>query len=265
MDHVAGGLPHEAHPCHAVRSTEDGPTLENVASHAHFGVDWRVITLRPASSVLSAKMVAMNRDPHVAALLDVDETDRHAAVARLHDLFSAGTLSHEQFSLVLDQIYAAAGQADLEAVVAALPPLVRLTPLRRRLAGPLVLRVADRRLRLGSGWQLAADTTVSTGVGEARLDLTAASWDAYEIHLRLETWGSIQVLVPVGVAVQVLGGSGRIDLTSLAPPLPGGPVLRITAGGPAGAIRLRHPEDVHGGRFRRWRRRRQAGRPGSPR
>ena len=59
----------------------------------------------------------------------------------------------------------------------------------------------------GPGWQLAADTTVSTGFGTARLDLTTASWDAQDINLRLETWGSIEVLVPEGVAIQLVGGS----------------------------------------------------------
>jgi hypothetical protein len=213
-----------------------------------------------ASGVPSAKMVAMDTDPHVALLPDVDDTDRQAAEARLHDLYSQGALSHQQFSLLLDLVYAAAGRVELEAVLAPLPPLVRFTPVSRRLAGPFVLRVADRRLRLGPGWQLAAQTTVSTGAGQARLDLTEASWDAKEIHLRLETWGRVLVLVPVGVTVQALGRSGRVDLTWLAPPLPGGPVVRITTGGPTGTVRVRHPKALPEGPFSRWRLCRGAGR-----
>jgi len=193
----------------------------------------------------------------VAASPDgVDEEQRHAAVTRLHDLFSAGRLPHERFVLLLDEVYAARRLVDLEEALSALPPLVRLTPPARRLAGPLVVRAADRRLELGPGWQLARVTTVSTGVGAARLDLTRASWDADQVDLRLETWGSIEVLVPEGVTVQAVGGSGRVDLASLSPPLPGGPVLTIATSGPAGTIRVRHAKEGTGGpRSHRWRRR----------
>ena len=147
----------------------------------------------------------------------------------------------------------------------ALPPLVRLTPASRRLTKPLVLQAADSGLQLGSGWQLAADTTISTGFGAARLDLTAASWDTHQINLRLETWGSIEVLVPEGVAVQIVSGSARVQLESLSPPVPGGPVLRISTSGPTGVIRIRHPNERSGEPFTRSRRRRTAGSPSSGR
>ena len=211
------------------------------------------------------KMVSVNEDRPVSASLDVaDEGARVAAIARLRDLFSDGTLSFERFSGVLDQVFAAPSHADLEAAMVALPPLVRLTPASRRLARPLVLQVADGGgLQLGSGWQLAADTTVGTGFGTARLDLTVASWDAHQIDLRLETWGSIEVLVPEGVVVLMAGGSRPVQFEALSPPVPGGPVLRISTSGPTGVIRIRHPEEHHGGPFRRWRRRRTAGRPSS--
>jgi hypothetical protein len=118
-----------------------------------------------------------------------------------------------------------------------------------------VLQAPDGGLRLGSGWQLAADTTIGTGFGAARLDLTAASWDAHRIDLRLQTWGSIEVLVPKGVAVQIGGGSGGVRLESLSPPVPGGPVLRISTSGPTGTIRIRHPKKRNAGLFARRRRR----------
>jgi hypothetical protein len=218
------------------------------------------------SEVLWAKIVPVNKDLPVAAFLDgVDEDNRVAAIARLHDLFSAGELSLERFSGVLEQVFAAPSHADLEAAMLALPPLVRLTPASRRLTKPLVLQAADGGLQLGSGWQLAADTTISTGFGAARLDLTAASWDTRQINLRLEAWGSIEVLVPKGVAVQIVGGSGRVQLKSLSPPVPGGPVLRISTSGPTGVIRIRHPNERSGEPFTRWRRRRTAGSPSSGR
>jgi hypothetical protein len=201
-------------------------------------------------------MVRVNSNRPVSAPLDgVDEDDRVAAINRLRDLFSGGELSFEQFSRVLEQVFAAPSRDDLEQAMLALPPLVRLTPASRRLAKPLVLHTPDGGLYLGPGWQLAADTTIITGFGTARLDLTAASWDAHLINLRLETWGSMEVLVPEGVTVQMVGGSGRVQLDSLSPPVPGGPVLRISTSGPTGVIRIRDTKEHKGGPFTRRRRR----------
>ena len=189
----------------------------------------------------------------------VDEDARVAAVARLRELFSGGGLSVERFDGLLEQVFAAASHAELAAAMLALPPVVRLTPAARLLPGPLVLHVPDGALQLGSGWQLAADTTIGTGCGAALIDLTAASWDANQIRLRLQTWGSIEVLVPKGVAVQIASGSASVLLESLAAPVPGGPVLRISMSGPTGVIRVRHPRQRYDGPFTRWTRRRTAG------
>ena len=195
---------------------------------------------------------------HCAAPPDgVDEEARDAALGRLRDLYSAGGLSHACYCAVLEQLFAARGHVDLESAMQALPPLVRLTPSARRLAQPLVLHVADGALQLGSGWQLAEETTIRTGVGSALIDLTLASWDTQLVALHLETWGSIEVLVPQGVAVQMAGGAGRVRLEALSAPVPGGPVLRISTSGPAGSIRIRHSRERHDdGPFSGLRRRR---------
>ena len=198
-------------------------------------------------------MAAMDKGPlrvtkavPIAAPPDrVDEEARDAALGRLCDRYSAGELSYACFRAVLEQLFAARGHVDLESAMQALPPLVRLTPSARRLAQPLVLHVADGDLQLGSGWQLAGETTIRTGVGSALIDLTLASWDTQLVALHLETLGSIEVLVPRGVAVQMAGGAGRVRLEALSAPVPGGPVLRISTSGPAGSIRIRHSRERH--------------------
>jgi len=165
-------------------------------------------------------------------------------------------LSFEQFSGVLEQLFAALSSDDLELTMLALPPLVRFTRASERLAKPLVLHTPDGDLQLGAGWQLAGDTTIITGCGSARIDLTAASWDARRINLRLETWGSMEILVPEGLTLQMVGGSGRVRLDALSPPVPGGPVLRISTSGPAGVIRIRDTKEYKSGpatrRRQRW-------------
>jgi hypothetical protein len=197
----------------------------------------------------------MDKDlPVATTAVEVGEGERDAAVNRLHNVFSAGELSNECFSGVLEGIFAASTHADLETAMLTLPPLVRLTPSWLRLAEPLVLQSADGSIQLGSGWQLAADTTIRTGFGTTRVDLAAASWDTDRINLHLETWGSIDVLVPEGVAVQMVGELGDVHLESLSAPVAGGPVLRISTSGPTGVIRIHHPRERTGGRLTRWRR-----------
>ncbi len=185
----------------------------------------------------------------------IDEEARAVAIARLKDLFSTEGLSFESFSEALEQILTAPTHAALEMAMSALPPLVRLTPVSRRLSGPLVLRAPDGKLGRGSACQLAADTTICSGFGTALVDLTRASWDAQQINLRLETWGTIELLVPEGVDVQKVGVCGSVELGPLRPPVPGGPVLRISTYGPAGVIQIRHPKHPTGGPFTRSRRR----------
>jgi Domain of unknown function (DUF1707) len=175
----------------------------------------------------------------------VDEAARDAAVGRLRDTYCAGELSHECFRAVLEQLFSARRHADLESAMQGLPPLVRLTPASLRLAEPLFLHAADGGLEVGAGWQLAQETTIRTGVGSALIDLTAASWDRLHVDLHLETWGSIEILVPKGVAVQMVGGAGRVHLEALSAPIPGGPVLRVSTSGPAGVVRIRHSRERH--------------------
>jgi hypothetical protein len=205
-------------------------------------------------------------DRPVSSPLDgVDDEDRTAATDRLHQLVRGGSLSLELFSGALEQVLAAVSHTDLEAALLGLPPVVRLTPASRRLAQPLVL-LADGHLQLGSGWQLAAETTIRVAFGAAQLDLSAATWDANQINLHLETRaGEFEVIVPEGVAVQMVGGSGRVQLARLSPPIPGGPVLRISTIGETGVTRVRHPKKGRVGPLARWRRRRAAARPSSRR
>ncbi len=140
-------------------------------------------------SSISQHGACARRPPGTTSRDGVDEEVRTMAIDRLHELARGGSLSLERFSAVLEQVLAVVDHTDLEAVMLALPPsLVRVTPASHRLGQRFVLQ-ADGDLTLGSGWQLAADTTISVAFGTARLDLAAASWDANQINLRLETRG----------------------------------------------------------------------------
>jgi hypothetical protein len=184
----------------------------------------------------------------------ISDSDRVAAIARLHDLVGSGDLSVEKFSASLDQVLAAESQTDLESAMVGLPSIVRLTPSSRKSALPVCVDAAISRLDLGAGWQLAADTTVKTNTGRVQLDLCNATWDAREVDLHLQSvTGKIDVIIPKGVSVQIVSMTGRVIFDDLAPPLPGGPVLRIDATTKAG--RIRFTNEIPSARARRWRRR----------
>lgn len=191
----------------------------------------------------------------------VHDSDRTAAVSRLRDLVGSGELSYERFLSTLDLTLAASTQGELEAAFTALPSVVHLSPASRRLGRPVVIEARMSSLDLGPGFQLGSDTSVVASVGSVWLDLTAANWDAREVDLRLQaTTGSIDVIVPRGVAVQLVQAKGQVVLEDLAPPVPGAPVLRIDAIARTGQIRLTHSsERGSGSRSSRRRSRGQRG------
>lgn len=167
--------------------------------------------------------------------------DRDAAVSRLRDLFGAGELSYERFSTAIDQSLAATTHEELEAALVGIPSLVRLSPATQRLSRPVVIEARMSSLDLGTGFQLGAETTVIASIGSVCLDLTAATWDSREVDLHLEaTTGSIDVIVPRGVLIQLVRAKGQVVLENIEPPVPGAPRLRIEASARTGVIRISH-------------------------
>jgi hypothetical protein len=108
-----------------------------------------------------------------------------------------------------------------------------------------------RRLRLAGRWQVARETHLSADLGSVRVDLTEAEFDDRVIDLHVYTgWGSITIIVPRGVAVQVIHHRGGVD-SRLEPPVPGLPLIRLDVTTNIGKVRLRHP--ARPGRKRRGR------------
>ena len=196
--------------------------------------------------------------PDLPSPQPISDSERVAVIARLHDLVANGDLGLVRFSASLEQVLAADWENELEAAVAGLPSIVRLTPSWRKLAQPVVLDAGIHRLELGAAWQLGADTTVKTNTAKVRLDLTEATWDARDVQLHLQSGtGNMEVIVPRGVSIQVVSMTGRVTLEDLAPALPEGPVLRVEAATKTGKIRFTHEHPVP--RARRWGRKRASG------
>jgi DUF1707 SHOCT-like domain len=168
--------------------------------------------------------------------------DQERATTFLQELYAAGHIDAARFDAGLTGLLAAQTDAELAEVVRSLPPLISFTSPDRRLSRPLEIHSGMGRLRLAGRWQLAAETHVSADLGSVRLDLTDAEFDDHVIDLHVYTgWGTITMIVPRGVGVQILRHRGRVS-SRLDPPVPGFPLIRFDVTTNIGTVRLRHPE-----------------------
>ena len=178
------------------------------------------------------------------------EDAQHRATEFLKELYAAGGIDAGRFDTGVAELLAATTDAELAEVIRSLPPPVALTSPDRRLAKPLEIHSGMRRLRLTGRWQVARQTHISADLGSVRIDLTEAEIDDRVIDLHVYTgWGSITIIVPRGVGVQVIHRRGGID-SRLEPPLPGLPLVRLDVTTNIGKVHLRHPA-APGGK-RRW-------------
>lgn len=106
---------------------------------------------------------------------------------------------------------------------------------------PLEINSGTGRLHLEGRWQVASQTHVSAALGSVRIDLTEAESDDHITDLHVYTgWGSITIIVPRGVGVQITHHRGGVD-SRLEPPVPGLPLVRLDVTTNIGKVRLRHP------------------------
>ena len=169
-----------------------------------------------------------------------DDAQRRATEF-LKELYAAGDIDASQFDTGVAGVLAARTEPELARIVRSLPAPVAVTSPGRRLTKPLEIQGGIGRLRLAGRWQIARETHVSADLGSVRLDLTEAEFDGYVIDLHVYSgWGSISIIVPRGVAVQVIQHKGGVD-SRLDPPVPGFPLVRLDVTTHIGRVHLRHP------------------------
>ena len=123
-----------------------------------------------------------------------------------------------------------------------LPAPVALTSPQQRLAKPLEINGGMGRLRLTGRWQVARETHVSADLGSVLIDLTEAEFDDHVVDLHVYTGcGSVTIIVPPGVGVQLIKHRGGVD-SRLDPPIPGLPLIRLDVTTNIGRVHLRHPQ-----------------------
>jgi hypothetical protein len=167
--------------------------------------------------------------------------DKQRATEFVKQLYAAGGIDEAHLEVGIEKLLAATTDAELAEVVRSLPPPVTFTRADRRLSGPLEIHSGMGRLRLAGRWQLAGQTHISADLGSVRLDLTDAEFDDHVIDLHVYTgWGTITMIVPRGVGVQILRHRGRVS-SRLDPPVPGFPLIRLDVTTNIGRVHLRHP------------------------
>jgi len=89
-------------------------------------------------------------------------------------------------------------------------------------------------------------------MGGVTIDLAQAEFDDWDVEIVVHThMGTITVIVPRGFEVRPVGRSGAVDTAALEPPIPGFPIVRLSATCDMGAIRVMHPAEKRQLR-RRW-------------
>jgi hypothetical protein len=177
----------------------------------------------------------------------VREDARQRATEFVKELYAAGEIDADRLGTGVAGVLAARSEAE---VVRSLPAPVGLTSQERRLARPLEIHSGLGRLRLAGKWQIGSQTHISADLGSIRLDLTEAEFDDHVIDLHVYSgWGSITIIVPPGVGVQVIRHRGGVD-SRLDPPVPGLPLVRLDVTTNIGRVHLRHPGTQE--HARRW-------------
>ena len=180
----------------------------------------------------------------------VDEAEEHLypdvrerAIGALRLGLTTGRMSLTQFEAAMDTAMRATREAELVELVRTVAPPVRITSRERRLTEPLSITTPGlfQDIRLRGNWQVPRELRIQTGPSKIILDLTEAEFDDWNVDIRAQTgFGDVIVIVPRGMAVQLIGVSGTHN-SKLEPPTPGYPVVRLSVMIGIGRLRLKHP------------------------
>jgi hypothetical protein len=211
----------------------------------------RARSLRSRSTGIRRYSAGVNDDGHpVETEPPISEELRQRGIDVLQGLLASGKVDLDRFQGALDGLLGARTHADFASVVRSLPPPVEFTPAARRRQEPLEIDTGKMgEVRLKGRWQVGRLTKIRTGMGAVTIDLTEAEFDDWDVEIVVHTtMGSITVIAPRGLDVRQVGWSAAVNST-LEEPIPGFPVVRLSASCDMGTILLMHPKEK---RQRRW-------------
>lgn len=179
----------------------------------------------------------------------ISEELQQRGINLLQQLVAGGKLDLDHFQEGLDALLRARSHSEFASVVRALPLPIGLTPPARRHQEPLEIATSMGEVRLEGRWQVSRLTKIEVGMGAVVIDLSEAEFDDWDVEIVAHTkMGSITVIAPRGLEVRPVGRCGPVG-NALEPPVPGFPIVRLSATCDMGEIRLVHPAET---KRRRW-------------
>jgi hypothetical protein len=190
----------------------------------------------------------------VGAEPQISEDLRQRGIVVVQGLFAHGKVDQDAFQRALDKLLAVQSEAEFGTLMRSLPLPVAVTPPVRRRQVPLEIATSMGEVRLDGRWQVGRLTKIDTGMGAVIVDLTEAEFDDWDVEIVVHTrMGAITVISPPGIDIRLVGRNSPVT-TSLDPPIPGFPVVRLSATSDMGAISVVNPSE-RPPRRKRWRRR----------
>lgn len=172
--------------------------------------------------------------------LRLSDAEREHAVTVLRDAVVDGRLMLEEFSDRVGRAQLARTADELEPLLADLPA----APVRAAVdvRGLQHNAVCSRLVRSGR-WELATRSSFRSYFGTIDLDLRQATLHGEPVEIEiLNVFGTVTVIVPEGIQVDVHGGglfASQVIEPPSAPPVPGAPRLQISLRGPGGTLYVR--------------------------
>jgi hypothetical protein len=167
------------------------------------------------------------------------DAEREQSVVLMRDGVTSGRLTLEEFSDRVGRAQVARTDRELADLTVDLPAVAPELPA---LAAVKHRALCSRLVRRGA-WELPARSSWRSIFGTIVLDLRQARLPGPEVELQIyNLFGTVTVIAPPGVAVDVQGG-GAFASQVLEPPAflpgPGAPRLRIDVSGPGGTLHVR--------------------------
>jgi hypothetical protein len=190
----------------------------------------------------------------VRAEPQISEDLRERGIVAVKGLFVDGKVDQDAFEQALDELLAVHSEAEFGSLMRSLPPPVAVTPPGRQRQEPLEIATSMGEVRLDGRWQVGRLTKIETGMGAVIVDLTEAEFDDWDVEIVVHTrMGAVTVISPPGLDIRLVGRNSPVTI-SLEPPIPGFPVVRLSATSDMGAVSVINSSEQPP-RRKRWRRR----------
>ncbi|HUA48125.1 MAG TPA: DUF1707 domain-containing protein [Solirubrobacteraceae bacterium] len=171
------------------------------------------------------------------------DAEREQSIVLLRDAVTSGRLTLEEFSDRVGHAQLARTDRELAALTVDLPAVAPASPA----VEPVKHRALCSKLVRRGAWELPPRSSWRSLFGTIVLDLRQARLPGPEVELAIyNLFGTVTVIAPAGVAVDVRGGgafaSQVLEPPAFVPP-DGAPRLRINVSGPGGTLYVRCSPD----------------------